>query len=131
MTSLWLFFLKEVIIFSLFFISNETFHVMTRSTCSVFLSVHKRFISALLRAPPATNTMWTYDANFGVSADLEPVGFMTYTSASHHGSINMFWLHFEELPCSPSLCTELVGPIGQSDKSPAGVSNEIFSDFLV
>ena len=71
------------------------------------------------------NTMWTYDAN------LEAVGFMTYTSACHHGAINMFWLHFKELPCCPSLHTELGGPIGQSDKSPAGVSNELFSDFLV
>ena len=113
MASLLPFFLDEVIIFSVFFVSNESFHVMTRSTCSVFLSVHKRFISALLRAPPTKNTIWTYDANFEVSSNLEAVGFMTYTLASHHRVINMFWLHFKELPCSPSLCTELGGPIGQ------------------
>ena len=29
-----------------------------------------------------------------LSANMERVGFMTCTTASHQGSIEMFWLHF-------------------------------------
>ena len=37
---------------------------------------------------------WVFSLAHVPSANMEGKGIMTYTSASHQGSIKMFWLHF-------------------------------------
>ena len=43
------------------------------------------------------------DAENVPSANMEEAGFMTYTITNHRGAIQMFWLHFGQLSCRPSL----------------------------